>query len=59
VLTTVIGLPFLVSHARSEQINRWLTLGAGVLSLAFGLYLAYEIGIVGGLFTGEFNWEPA
>ena len=59
LLTTVIGLPFMVSRARSEQINRWLTVGAGVLSLAFGLYLAYEIGFVGGLFTGEFNWEPA
>ncbi|HEX2140702.1 MAG TPA: high-affinity nickel-transport family protein [Candidatus Limnocylindria bacterium] len=59
ILTTVIGLPFLVSRARSERINRWLTVGSGVLSLAFGLYLAYQIGFVDGLFTGEFNWEPA
>ncbi|MGH2402026.1 MAG: high-affinity nickel-transport family protein [Candidatus Limnocylindria bacterium] len=59
VLTTVIGLPFMVSRRRSAQINRWLTIGSGVLSLAFGLLLAYEIGIVGGLFTGNFNWEPA
>jgi high-affinity nickel permease len=59
VLTTVIGLPFMVSRRRSAQINRWLTIGSGVLSLAFGLLLAYEIGIVGGLFTGDFNWEPA
>lgn len=59
VLTTVIGLPFLLSRARSDQINRWLTAAAGILSLAFGLYLAYEIGIVGGLFTGDFHWEPA
>ena len=59
VLTTVIGLPFMVSRTRSAQINRWLTIGSGLLSLAFGLLLAYEIGIVGGLFTGNFNWEPA
>ena len=59
VLTTVIGLPFWVARARSEQINRWLTIGSGVLSLAFGLYLGYQIGFVDGLFTGEFNWEPA
>jgi high-affinity nickel-transport protein len=59
VLTTVIGLPFMVSRRRSAQINRWLTIGSGVLSLAFGLLLAYDIGIVGGLFTGDFNWEPA
>jgi len=59
ILTTVIGLPFLVSRSRSERINRWLTVGSGVLSLAFGLYLAYQIGFVDGLFTGTFHWEPA
>lgn len=59
ILTTLIGLPFMVSRARSERINRWLTVGSGVLSLAFGLYLAYQIGVVDGLFTGNFNWEPA
>lgn len=59
LLTTVIGLPFMISHARSSQINRWLTIGSGLLSLGFGLLLAYEIGIVGGLFTGDFRWEPA
>lgn len=59
ILTTVIGLPFMLSSTKSVQINRWLTIGSGVLSLAFGLLLAYEVGIVGGLFTGDFNWEPA
>lgn len=58
ILTTVMGLPFLVSRVRSERINRWLTIASGVLSLAFGLYLAYQIGIVDGLFTGDFSWEP-
>lgn len=58
ILTTLIGLPFLVSQARSQRINRWLTIGSGILSLAFGIYLAYQIGFVDGLFTGEFNWEP-
>jgi high-affinity nickel-transport protein len=59
ILTTVIGLPFLVSRARSQRINRWLTVGSGALSLAFGLYLAYQIGLVDGLFTGHFHWTPA
>jgi hypothetical protein len=59
VLTTVIGLPFLVSRARSQRINRWLTVGSGALSLAFGLYLGYQIGFVNGLFTGHFHWMPA
>jgi ABC-type uncharacterized transport system, permease component len=59
ILTTLIGLPFLVSRTRSERINRWLTVGSGILSLAFGFYLAYQIGFVDGLFTGHFRWEPA
>jgi ABC-type nickel/cobalt efflux system permease component RcnA len=59
ILTTLIGLPFMVSRARSERINRYLTIGSGILSLAFGLFLAYQIGIVDGLFTGNFHWEPA
>lgn len=59
LLTTLIGLPFMLSGTRSARINRWLTIGSGVLSLAFGLLLAYEIGFVGGLFTGNFAWEPA
>ena len=58
-LTTIIGLPFLLSGTRSSQINRWLTIGSGVLSIGLGLLLAYEIGFIGGLFTGDFNWEPA
>ena len=59
ILTTVIGLPFLVSRARSERINRWLTVSTGILSIGFGLYLAYQIGFVDGLFTGDYHWEPA
>lgn len=59
VLTTIIGLPFWIARARSVQINRWLTIGSGILSLAFGLYLAYQIGFVDGLFTGDFHWDPA
>ena len=59
LLTTVIGLPFLVSRTRSERINRWLTIGSGILSLVLGIYLGYQVGFVEGLFTGNFQWEPA
>lgn len=59
ILTTVIGLPFIVSRARSERVNRWLTVSTGILSIAFGLWMAYQIGIVDGLFTGDYHWDPA
>jgi hypothetical protein len=34
-------------------VNRSLALAAGLLSVGFGLFLAYQIGFVDGLFTGR------
>ena len=59
IVTTLIGLPFMYSRVRSRSVNRWLTVVSGVLSLAFGIYLGYQIGFVDGLFTGDYHWEPA
>jgi hypothetical protein len=36
-----------------------MRLAAGLISLAFGFYLAYQIGIVDGLFTGHPQWTPS
>jgi hypothetical protein len=35
-----------------------MRLAAGLISLVFGLYLAYQIGYVDGLFGGSPNWSP-
>ena len=43
---------------RNRQFSRFLAVAAGVLSLAFGLLVAYQIGFVDGLFTGHVNWSP-
>jgi high-affinity nickel permease len=51
LITTAIGLPVSFTAARLGEINRALFVGAGLLSLGFGLFLAYQIGIVQGLFT--------
>ncbi|MFN2484097.1 MAG: high-affinity nickel-transport family protein [Candidatus Limnocylindria bacterium] len=59
LLTTLLGLPIAYANVHYRQVNRWLTVGSGVLSIAFGLYLGYQIGVVDGLFTGDFRWEPA
>jgi hypothetical protein len=32
--------------------------GTGVLSLVFGLVVAYQIGIVDGLFSSHPSWTP-
>jgi hypothetical protein len=36
-----------------------MRLAAGIISLVFGLYLAYQIGFVDGLFAGNPNWSPS
>ena len=33
-------------------------MASGLLSLGFGLFLCYQIGIVDGLFTSHPNWMP-
>ena len=60
LITAAIGLPIAMTAARLGGLNRALMLSAGVLSLSFGLFLAYQIGIVGGLFhtAAASNWTP-
>jgi high-affinity nickel-transport protein len=58
LITAVIALPFGYTETRSARLNAGLRVASGVLSLAFGLFLAYQIGIVGGLFTGHPQWTP-
>jgi ABC-type transport system involved in multi-copper enzyme maturation permease subunit len=58
LITSVIALPFAYSVRRFPHLNIWMRLSAGVLSLGFGLYLAYHIGFVNGLFTPNPHWTP-
>jgi hypothetical protein len=39
-------------------VSRGLATASGVLSLAFGLFLAYQIGVVDGLFSATPRWTP-
>jgi high-affinity nickel-transport protein len=44
--------------ARSHRFSRGLAMASGLLSLAFGIFVAYQIGFVDGFFTGHPNWIP-
>jgi hypothetical protein len=59
LITAALALPFSYTGARFGWLNRGLILGSGVLSLCFGLYIAYHIGFVDGLFTSHPNWTPS
>jgi High-affinity nickel-transport protein len=52
IMTMMITLPF------GWISPRGLRIASGAISLAFGLFIAYRIGIVDGLFTGHPHWTP-
>ena len=58
VVTTTIALPFMVTGERFASPNRRLQVVTGLLSVGFGLFLAYKIGFVNGLFSASPTWTP-
>jgi high-affinity nickel-transport protein len=52
LITTAIGAVVAYASNRSTRVERYLRMASGVLSLGFGLFLAYQIAIVDGLLTG-------
>jgi high-affinity nickel permease len=59
LITSIIALPFSFAGFRFAWLNRSLVTGSGILSLAFGLFVCYQIGFVDGLFTAHPNWKPS
>ena len=58
VVTLAIALPSLYASHRIEGARQVLRYAAGFASIAFGLYLAHQIGFTNGLFTGNPIWTP-
>jgi high-affinity nickel-transport protein len=58
LVTAVIAVPFAYTAARFAAVHRYLGIAAGVVSLGLGLFLAWEIGVVDGLFATHPRWEP-
>ena len=52
LITMAIGLPVSLTAQRLGNLNHALAIGAGLLSLGFGLFLVYQIGFVEGLLIG-------
>ncbi|HEV8310746.1 MAG TPA: high-affinity nickel-transport family protein [Methylomirabilota bacterium] len=47
LITTLVAVPFAYSARRLGRANRGLAIASGVLSLAFGGFLAYQLAFVG------------
>lgn len=50
-LTSALALPMAYAAQRFRRFQSMLTRAAGVLSVALGLFLAYRIGVIEGLFS--------
>jgi high-affinity nickel-transport protein len=58
LITTALAMPFAYAARRFGRLHRALGVVSGLLSLAFGVFLVYEIGFVHGLFTSHPQWTP-
>jgi len=58
LITAAIGWPSAYAGSASPRLGHWLRVSSGMVSLVFGLFLAYQIGVADGLFGGHPIWTP-
>jgi high-affinity nickel-transport protein len=58
LITTAIAMPLALGRDRFGSLSRYIATASGLVSLGFGLFLIYEIGVVQGLFTTHPHWTP-
>ena len=58
LLTLGMAGPLARASAVSPTVERRLVRATGLVSLAFGLFLAYRIGVADGLLVGVPHWTP-
>jgi high-affinity nickel-transport protein len=58
LLTATMAVPIAAVAQRSGQLERLLVSATGFVSISFGLFLAYRVGILDGLLVGVPAWNP-
>src|SRR6266849_3587040 len=58
LITLAFAVPVTFAGNRFAWVSRTMVTGTGVLSLVFGLVVAYQIGIADGLFSPHPSWTP-
>jgi len=58
LITAAIALPFKYSQSRFARLNRGLAVASGIISIAFGIFIVYQMGYVNGIFTSHPHWTP-
>ena len=58
IMTAAIAVPLTYAGDRYSNLSRYFGITSGVISMCFGLFLVYQLGFVGGLFTSHPHWTP-
>ena len=58
LMTAVIAVPVVWTGKSFARLNRYMAATSGIVSVAFGLFLVYQIGFVSGLFSAAPKWIP-
>ena len=58
MITTAIAMPFASYGERSVKRHEFIRLATGLASVALGLFLAYRIAVIDGLFAAVPTWTP-
>ena len=58
LMTAVIAMPVVWTGKSFARLNRYMCATSGIVSVAFGLFLVYQIGFVSGLFSAAPRWIP-
>jgi len=58
LMTAAISVPLIYTAKKFLNINRHLSTMSGLASMAFGLFLVYQIGVIDGLFRAQAHWVP-
>ena len=57
-ITVAMASALQLAGSRSRWVHERLSLATGVLSVAFGMFVVYQMGFAHGLFTGHPVWTP-
>ncbi|MDQ2776321.1 MAG: hypothetical protein M3Y57_15605 [Acidobacteriota bacterium] len=57
-MTAAMAVPLAYAGNRFTQVSQYLGVASGLVSVCFGGFLVYQLGFLGGLFTGHPNWTP-
>jgi nickel/cobalt exporter len=57
-MTAAIAVPLTFAGDRFAKLGHYLGTASGMVSLCFGSFLVYQLGILGGLFTSHPQWTP-